>query len=107
MCGNINIENKSGKAVNIYFGGIVMKKSEEKRSVLSLILIIASAIVVAAGAIMAFKYFCDKYKITERKSKKFIDFSDEDEWSIDDCDLGLDEFEEIDEVPTEDEEVSE
>lgn len=68
-----------------------MKKSDEKRSALSLIFIIAGAIVVAAGVIFTFKHFCDKYKITERKSKKkFIDFTDDDEWCIDECDLGLD-----------------
>ncbi len=68
-----------------------MKKNEEKRSVLSIIIIIASAIVVAAGVMLAFKYFCDKYKLTERKSKKkFIDFTDDDEWCIDEDELGLD-----------------
>ena len=54
-----------------------------------------------------FAYLRGRHIITQGVDYLVFDFSDEDEWSIDDCDLGLDEFEEIDEVPTEDEEVSE
>ncbi len=61
-----------------------MRKNNEKLSVAGIIIIIASAIVVAAGVIVAFKMLCDKYSITERKSKKkFIDFDDADDWEID------------------------
>ena len=71
-----------------------MRKNEERSSAITTIIIIASAIVVAVGVIVAFKKICDKYKIIEKKpKKKFIDFDDADDWVIDECDCSdLDEF---------------
>ena len=66
-----------------------MRRNDERNSALTTIIVIASAIVVAAGVIMAFKLICDKYKITEKKPKhKFIDFDDADDWMIDECECG-------------------
>lgn len=82
-----------------------MRKNNEKFSVATLIIIIASAIVVAAGVIVAFKMLCDKYSITERKPRrKFIDFDDADEWEIDES-----EFSELsaDKCPCTDEDAAE
>lgn len=63
-----------------------MKKNDEKNSLLTTIVVIASAIVVAVGVILAIKAICEKYKITERKpKKKFIDFDDADDWTIDEA----------------------
>ena len=73
-----------------------MRKNDEKFSVVTAIIVIASAIVVAAGVIIAFKKLCDKYSITVRKpKKKFIDFDDADDWTIDECDcadIDLDDY---------------
>lgn len=61
-----------------------MRKNDEKNSLVTTIIVIASAIVVAVGVILAIKTICSKYKITERRpKKKFIDFDDADDWTID------------------------
>ncbi|MBE6606282.1 MAG: hypothetical protein E7635_04525 [Ruminococcaceae bacterium] len=82
-----------------------MRKNNDRISVGAIIAIIASAILVAAGIIVAFKLLCDKYSITERKPrKKFIDFDDADEWEIDEADfseLSTEECPYIDETPAE------
>ena len=42
-----------------------MRKNNDRMSAGAIIAIIASAILVAAGVIVAFKLLCDKYSITE------------------------------------------
>ena len=43
-----------------------MKRENSKVGIITAIAVIAGAIVVAAGVLIAFKKLCDKYKIVER-----------------------------------------
>ncbi len=63
-----------------------MKRNEERCNIIRTICVIAGAILLAAAVLCAVKRFCDKYKISERRpaKKRFIDFDDADEWSLDD-----------------------